>query len=34
VRVEYEDFGKVATVAANGSSVRVNAYSISLKYAF
>jgi OOP family OmpA-OmpF porin len=34
VRVEYEDFGKVATVAANGSSVRVNAYSISLKYGF
>ena len=34
VRVEYEDFGKVATVAANGSSVRANGYSISLKYGF
>ena len=34
VRVEYEDFGKVATVAANGSTVRANAYSISLKYGF
>ena len=34
VRVEYEDFGKVATVAANGSTVRANGYSISLKYGF
>ena len=34
VRVEYEDFGKVATVAATGSAVRANAYSISLKYGF
>lgn len=34
VRVEYEDFGKVGTVAANGSTVRANAYSISLKYGF
>ena len=34
VRVEYEDFGKVATVAATGSDVRANGYSVSLKYAF
>lgn len=34
MRVEYEDFGKVATVASTGNSVRVNAYSISLKYGF
>ena len=34
VRVEYEDFGKVTTVAANGSNVRANGYSISLKYGF
>ena len=34
LRVEYEDFGQVATVAGTGSSVRVNAYSISLKYGF
>ncbi len=34
VRVEYEDFGKLGTVAANGSTVRANAYSISLKYGF
>ena len=34
LRVEYEDFGKVATIAANGSTVRANAYSISLKYGF
>lgn len=34
VRVEYEDFGKVATIAANGSTVRANGYSISLKYGF
>ena len=34
VRVEYEDFGKVAIAAANGSTVRANGYSISLKYGF
>ena len=34
VRVEYEDFGKVGTIAANGSTVRANGYSISLKYGF
>lgn len=34
LRAEYEDFGKVATVAATGSTVRTNAYSISLKYGF
>ncbi|MES2279920.1 MAG: outer membrane beta-barrel protein [Pseudomonadota bacterium] len=33
-RLEYEDFGKVGTVAANGSTVRANAYSLNLKYAF
>ena len=34
VRVEYEDFGKVATLAGNGSTIRANGYSISLKYGF
>lgn len=34
VRVEYEDFGKVGTIAGNGSTVRANGYSISLKYGF
>ena len=34
VRLEYEDFGKVGTVAANGSTVRANGYSLSLKYGF
>jgi OOP family OmpA-OmpF porin len=33
-RLEYEDFGKIGTIAANGSTVRANAYSISLKYGF
>ncbi len=33
-RLEYEDYGKIGTVAATGSSVRANAYSISLKYGF
>lgn len=33
-RLEYEDFGKIGTVAATGSTVRANGYSLSLKYAF
>jgi OOP family OmpA-OmpF porin len=34
VRLEYEDFGTMAKIAANGSSVRANGYSLSLKYGF
>ncbi len=34
VRVEYEDFGNMAKIANNGSTVRANGYSISLKYGF
>lgn len=33
-RLEYEDFGKVTTVIPTGSTVRANAYSLSVKYAF
>lgn len=33
-RLEYEDFGKMGTNAANNANVRANAYSLSLKYAF